>query len=84
MLELISLGIGESYAMVLGIVANQFTTIASTANVELEAVATVLQGQIERGKRVFRNISGGAGSAMAKKKRARGSHSGIVIHSETG
>ena len=72
---------GDRYPLELRIVTYELTAIRGKANVKLEAVTAVRKGKIKRGERIFGNSPGGAGSAMAEKKRAGGSHAEIVMQS---
>ena len=80
-LQLIRGCIGDRYPLELRIVTYELTAIRSKANVKLEAVTAVRKGKIKRGERIFGNSPGGAGSAMAEKKRAGSSHTEIVMQS---
>jgi hypothetical protein len=44
--------------------------VSSEADIELEAVASVLEGEIKRCERIFWNGLSSAGAAVAEKKRA--------------
>jgi hypothetical protein len=61
-------GLRNLQSLVRRIVANHGLAIGRAPHIELKPIATVLQAQLKRRQRIFRNVPGGPRAMMAEQK----------------
>src|SRR5215467_9198425 len=66
--EIVRRSFTENFAARNRIVTDNSLPVRTQAHIEFEAVAAVLEAQLKRRDRIFGNVAGGTGSAMAKNK----------------
>jgi hypothetical protein len=77
--QLVRLCTGYGDAIHFGVVADQSSATAAQANIELEAMAAMLKGEVERGKSILWNGASGTGAPMPEQEREIGHLAPILL-----